>query len=161
MSPLHSRHVADRASERIRAAQLVERPAPVARRPVRLTQRDQRSHDEAAGIEPLITNSPLLSWTYQHFSVQAVSNMLGVTEIAVAMMIALRPLSARVAAIGSGLAVMMFATTLTFLLSTPGWEPSLGGFPALSVVPGQFILKDIVLLGVSVWLLGETLREAA
>lgn len=116
---------------------------------------------EAAGIQPLVANSPLLSWAYQVLSVQAVSNVLGVTEIAVAVMIALRPLSARVAAFGSGLAVLMFLTTLSFLLSTPGWEPSLGGFPALSVVPGQFVLKDLVLLGVAVWLLGETLKDVS
>lgn len=36
------------------------------------------------------------------------------------------------AALGSAGAVMMFLTTLSFLFSTPGWEPSLGGFPALS-----------------------------
>jgi reactive chlorine resistance protein C len=116
---------------------------------------------EAAGIQPLVANSPLLSWAYQVLSVQAVSNMLGVTEIAVAVMIALRPLSARVAVLGSGLAVMMFLTTLSFLFSTPGWEPSLGGFPALSVVPGQFVLKDAVLLGAAVWLLGETLKDVS
>jgi uncharacterized membrane protein YkgB len=114
---------------------------------------------EAAGIQPLVANSPLLSWAYQVLSVQAFSNVLGVTEIAVAVMIALRPLSARVAALGSGIAVMMFLTTLSFLFSTPGWEPSLGGFPALSVVPGQFVLKDMVLLGVAVWLLGESLKD--
>jgi len=116
---------------------------------------------EAAGIQPLVANSPLLSWAYQVLSVQAFSNVLGVTEIAVAVMIALRPLSARVAVLGSGLAVMMFLTTLSFLLSTPGWEPSLGGFPALSIVPGQFVLKDAVLLGAAVWLLGETLKDVA
>ena len=73
-------------------------------------------------------------------------------------MIAVRPLSARVAAVGSAMAVMMFLTTLSFLFSTPGWEPSLGGFPALSVVPGQFLLKDVVLLGAAVWSLGEALN---
>ena len=46
---------------------------------------------------------------------------------------------------------------LTFLFSAPGWESSLGGFPALSVVPGQFLLKDIVLLAASVSLLGKAL----
>jgi uncharacterized membrane protein YkgB len=85
---------------------------------------------------------------------------LGVVEIAIAAMIAWRPVSAKVAAIGSGLAVMMFLTTLTFLLSTPGWEPNLGGFPALSVVPGQFIIKDLVLLAAALWSLGEALPEA-
>jgi uncharacterized membrane protein YkgB len=116
---------------------------------------------EAAAIQPLVANSPLLSWVYLLLSTQAFSNILGITEIAIAVMIALRPFAASVAAVGSGLAVMMFLTTLSFLLSTPGWESSLGGFPALSVVPGQFLLKDVVLLGAAVWLLGDTLKDVS
>jgi reactive chlorine resistance protein C len=112
---------------------------------------------EAAGIQPLVANSPFLGWLYHLVSVRAFSSLLGTVEIAIAVLIALRPLSARVAAVGSGMAVMMFLTTLSFLFSTPGWEPSLGGFPALSVVPGQFLLKDVVLLGAAVWSLGEAL----
>jgi uncharacterized membrane protein YkgB len=54
----------------------------------------------------------------------------------------------------------MFLTTLTFLFSTRGWEPSLGGFPALSAMPGQFLLKDLVLLAAALWSLGEVLPEA-
>jgi uncharacterized membrane protein YkgB len=115
---------------------------------------------EAAGIQPLVSHSPLMSWVYAIFSERAFSALLGIVEVAVAAMIALRPVSAKIAAIGSGLAVVMFLTTLTFILSTPGWEPSLGGFPALSVVPGQFILKDIVLLAAALWSLGEALPEA-
>jgi reactive chlorine resistance protein C len=115
---------------------------------------------EAAGIQPLVANSPLMSWVYAIFSERAFSALLGVVEVAVAAMIALRPISAKVSAIGSGLAAIMFLTTLTFLFSTPGWEPSLGGFPALSVIPGQFIIKDIVLLAAAVWSLGEALPEA-
>jgi uncharacterized membrane protein YkgB len=38
---------------------------------------------------------------------------------------------------------------------TPGWEPTLGGFPGLSALPGQFLLKDIVLLGAAVFTAGE------
>jgi len=74
-------------------------------------------------------------------------------------MIGLRPLSPKVSAIGSAVAVVMFLTTISFLFSTPGWEPSLGGFPALAVVPGQFLLKDVVLLGASMWSLGESLQS--
>jgi uncharacterized membrane protein YkgB len=114
---------------------------------------------EAEGIQPLVANSPLMSWVYQLFSVQTFSTLLGITETAIAAMVALRPLSARVSAVGAGLAVMMFLTTLSFLFSTPGWEPSLGGFPALSVIPGQFLLKDVVLLGAAVWLLGDSLQD--
>ena len=115
---------------------------------------------EAAGIQPLVANSPLMSWVYAIFSERAFSALLGVVEVAVAAMIALRPVSAKASAIGSGLAAVMFLTTLTFLFSTPGWEASLGGFPALSVVPGQFIIKDIVLLAAALWSLGEALPEA-
>jgi reactive chlorine resistance protein C len=115
---------------------------------------------EAAGIHPLVANSPLMSWVYAIFSERAFSAILGVVEVAVAVMIALRLVSPKVCAIGSALAIGMFLTTLSFMLSTPGWEASLGGFPALSVVPGQFILKDLVLLGAAVWSLGEALPHA-
>jgi len=63
--------------------------------------------------------------------------------------------------IGSALAVVMFLTTLSFVFSTPGWEPSLGGFPALSALPGQFLLKDVVLLGAAIWSLGESLTSVS
>jgi uncharacterized membrane protein YkgB len=50
----------------------------------------------------------------------------------------------------------MFLTTLSFLFTTPGvWETSLGGFPALSAIPGQFLIKDLALLGISLWALGD------
>ncbi len=115
---------------------------------------------EAAGIQPLVANSPFMGWLYGFLSVRAFSNLLGTFEIAVAVMIALRHVFPRVAAVGSGIAVTMFLTTLSFLFTTPGWEPSLGGFPALSVVPGQFLLKDVVLLGAAVWSAGDALRAA-
>jgi uncharacterized membrane protein YkgB len=112
---------------------------------------------EAAGIEPLVANSPMLAWTYRLLSVQGFSNLLGGVELTIAALIALRPWSARAAALGSALAIGMFLTTLSFLLSTPGWEPMLG-FPALSALPGQFLLKDVVLLGAALWSLGEAAR---
>jgi uncharacterized membrane protein YkgB len=115
---------------------------------------------EAGAIQPLVANSPLMSWLYAVFSVQATSNLIGVAEIAAGVLIALRPWSPFACVVGSLMAIATFVITLTFLLSTPGWEPSLGGFPALSVAPGQFILKDAVLLGVAVWSLGEALKRA-
>jgi uncharacterized membrane protein YkgB len=112
---------------------------------------------EAKGIEPLVSSSPLMSWLYGFMSLQAVSNLLGVTEITTGILIALRPLSAKASAIGGALAVVTFLTTLTFLFSLPGWEKSLGGFPALSG-SGGFLLKDLVLLGAAVWTLGESVE---
>ena len=59
---------------------------------------------EATAIQPLVANSPLMSWLYNIFSVQAFSNWLGVLEIAIAVMIAAKPISAQISAAGSALA---------------------------------------------------------
>jgi len=115
---------------------------------------------EAEGIEPLVANSPLMGWAYELTSVRGFSAFLGVVEIAIGLLIALRPVWPIGSAVGSGLAVAMFLTTLSFLVTTPGWEKSLGGFPALSAMPGQFLLKDIVLLGASLFTAGEALEAA-
>jgi uncharacterized membrane protein YkgB len=113
---------------------------------------------EAEGIAGFVANSPLMSWAYSIFSHRQFSALLGVTEIFAALLIAARPFSARLSAVGGAMAVGMFLTTLTFLFSTPGVvEPSLG-FPALSAVPGQFLIKDVVLLGAALWSTGEALR---
>src|SRR5256712_9301003 len=63
---------------------------------------------EANAIQPLVANSPLMSWLYKIFSVQAFSNCLGVLEIAIAVLIATRPISAVESAPGSGLAAECF-----------------------------------------------------
>ena len=111
---------------------------------------------EAEAIQGLVANSPLMGWMYSVLSVGAVAALIGTSEIIIAVLISARPWSPRLSAIGSGLAVGMFLTTLSFLFSTPGVaEASAGGFPAVSVVPGQFLLKDIVLLGAALWLAGE------
>ena len=112
---------------------------------------------EAEGIRPLAENSPLMSWLLAALGIRAYSNLLGVIEIATGVLLALRPVSAWATVIGSGMAIATFLTTLTFLFTTPGWEQSLGGFPALSALPGQFLLKDVVILGAGVWALREAL----
>jgi uncharacterized membrane protein YkgB len=112
---------------------------------------------EANGIQPLVAHSPFMGWLYHFLTVRQFSDWLGAVEVGIAILIALRPWSARASATGSGIAVVMFLTTLSFLFSTPGWEPSLGGFPALSGGIGQFLIKDVVLLGAAVWSLGEAL----
>jgi reactive chlorine resistance protein C len=114
---------------------------------------------EAAGIQPLIAHSPLLSWLYHIFSVHALAAVLGTTEITAALLIALRPAWPRVSAAGSAFAVLLFASTLSFLFTTPGVTAA-GGFPVLSVLPGQFLLKDIVLIGAALWTLGDSLGAA-
>jgi uncharacterized membrane protein YkgB len=116
---------------------------------------------EAEGVSLYVTNSPLMSWVYRFLSVRGFSAVLGVVEVAVALLVAARPFSPRAAAVGSVLAVGMFLTTLSFLFTTPGvWEPSLGGFPALSGKPGQFLIKDLALLGIALWSFGEAWKAS-
>lgn len=111
---------------------------------------------EAEGIMGLVETSPFMSWMYQVFSVQTTSNIIGIAELVTALLIAIRPLSAKLSAIGSVLAVFTFLATITFLFSLPGWEKTLGGFPALSG-SGGFLLKDVVLLGAALFTLGDSL----
>jgi uncharacterized membrane protein YkgB len=92
---------------------------------------------------------------YGILSVREFSAALGMVEVAVAVLIALRPWFPRASAVGSAAAVFMFLTTLSFLFSAPGWETSLGGFPALSSSVGQFLIKDVVLLGAAISTCGE------
>jgi uncharacterized membrane protein YkgB len=116
---------------------------------------------EAEAIQGLVASSPFMSWIYSVMSVGAVSALIGVAEVTIAGLIAIGPWSARAAMIGGALAAGQFATTLSFMLSAPGvFEASLGGFPALSVVPGQFLIKDVVLLGVAIRVFGEARDRA-
>ena len=115
---------------------------------------------EAEGIKPLVSNSPLMSWGYQVASVRGWAMLIGVIEIVVALLIASRPFSPRACALGSLGAIIMFLTTLSFLVTTPpAWQEGYG-FPFLSPMPGQFIVKDLISIGVAVWSLGEAWTAA-
>src|SRR5258708_6870812 len=111
---------------------------------------------EAAAIHPLIANSPIMSWFYNILGVRALSATLGTVEIIAALLIALRFVSPRLSAVGSAIGIVLFLGTLSFLFTTPGVTAA-GGFPVLSVLPGQFLLKDLVLLGAALWTLGDSL----
>ncbi|MCI2418251.1 YkgB family protein [Saccharopolyspora sp. K220] len=109
----------------------------------------------------LIQHSPLMSWLYDFLSFEEVAVLLGTMEIVAAVLIAVYPLWPRLSVGGSALAVVLFLGTLSFLFTTPGVIGSFaGGFPVLSAQPGQFLLKDLVLIGVALWTLGESLEAA-
>jgi uncharacterized membrane protein YkgB len=113
--------------------------------------------EEATGIQPLVAHSPFLSWMYSLLSLQHVSNLIGAIEIAVALLIALRPVSARASFLGSLGAVATFLLTTSFLFSTPGALQFRQGLSILGDA-GQFLIKDLVLLGASFWTAAESLR---
>ncbi|MGY2259466.1 YkgB family protein [Pseudomonas sp. SDO55104_S430] len=115
------------------------------------------THYEAMGLVPLVSNSPLLGWVYDLFSVDTFSALLGVLEVSIGLLIAARLLSPKLSLIGGALSAGLFFTTLSFMFSTPGViEPGLG-FPGISVAPGQFLLKDIGLLAASIFVAGHSL----
>ena len=113
---------------------------------------------EADGISALVGPSPLLGWTYGVFSIQGFSNALGVLELTIGALIAARVLNPALSLAGGLLSAGLFITTLSFMISTPGvFVPELG-FPAISVAPGQFLLKDIGLLAISLWIVVDSLK---
>jgi uncharacterized membrane protein YkgB len=114
---------------------------------------------EANGIMGLEANSPFMRPLLATLGVQGLANLLGVTEIATSILLIAGRFYPRIGLIGSSIATLMFLTTLTFLVTTPGWEPSLGGFPALSGAVGQFLVKDFVLLGAAVYTGRESLAQ--
>jgi uncharacterized membrane protein YkgB len=107
----------------------------------------------------LIENSPLMSWIYDYASVTTVARALGTMEIVAALLIAVAPRWPKASAVGSALAIVLFLGTVSFLFTTPGLIANrAGGIPVLTAQPGQFLLKDVVLLGVAIWTLGDALR---
>jgi reactive chlorine resistance protein C len=85
-----------------------------------------------------------------------VSSLIGAIEIAVAVMLALQPVSAKASFVGSLGSIVTFRLTTSFVFSTPGAVQLSHGLPVLSSV-GPFLIKDVVLLGVSFWTAAETL----
>lgn len=112
---------------------------------------------EAQGIQPLVSESPLMSWLYDVFSVTTFSALLGLFELVAAALLAVKPWWPRISVLGSLLAIALFTGTISFLFTTPGvTEATAGGFPALSIT-GEFLIKDVALFGVAVWTLFDAL----
>ncbi len=112
---------------------------------------------EAEGLVGLVSNNPLLSWTYSLFSIEGFSNLLGILELSIAALIVARLIKPIYSLVGGLLSAGLFATTLSFMVTTPGvFVPELG-FPAISVAPGQFLLKDVGLFALSLWIAVDSL----
>jgi reactive chlorine resistance protein C len=112
---------------------------------------------EAKGIEPLVSESPFMSWLYDIFSVYTFSVLLGVFEVAAAVLIAVKPWWPKASVLGSALAILLFVATISFLFTTPGAFDDSVSYPAPSLTTG-FLFKDVALLGISVWTLTDALR---
>lgn len=106
---------------------------------------------EAQLIQPFLAHSPLFGWWYGAIGLQPVSELIGVVEICLGALLVLHHWRPQLAAIGALAAAAEFVVTVSFVLTTP----------SLSAFASGFLLKDIMLLGASVWCLGESLRRYA
>ncbi|GAK86807.1 arginine/ornithine antiporter ArcD [Vibrio ponticus] len=87
-----------------------------------------------------------MGWLYNFISVQAVSNIIGATEIVVAIGLLVGIKNTKIAYLSGIAAAIIFVTTLSFLLTTPNtWKIS-DGVP----VTNFFLVKDILFLAISV-----------
>ncbi|UVC14897.1 DUF417 family protein [Mesorhizobium onobrychidis] len=112
---------------------------------------------EIEALRPLISGTPWLAWMYPVFGEAGASYVLGVVEIATALLLIACPWSAGAGVAGGALAVLIFLVTCSIMVALPIWEPTLG-FPALGPA-GQFLIKDIALLGIALVILGESLNR--
>ena len=109
---------------------------------------------EANGIAPFMIHSPLMSWLVALLDVHGASFVIGFFELATAAALGLGSVNPVASAVGAAMSCVTYLVTLTFFLTTPGvGEATAGGFPAISAMPGQFLLKDLVLLAASLNLL--------
>lgn len=107
---------------------------------------------EESGVAGFIMNNPLIAWLHTAFGVAGGAKFLGVFEILTGLLIAARFVSARLGLIGGLMGMVTFFITLVCLLTTPGTiQPGYSGPFALSAVPGQFLLKDLVLFAACLW----------
>jgi len=112
--------------------------------------------EEAQGIQPLIAHSPLMAWMYSVWNLQGVSNVIGTIELTLAGLLVLGIWSARASLLAGVGCAITFVLTVSFIFSTPGALVFAHGLPALGGT-GQFLIKDVVLLGASVSIVGRPL----
>src|SRR5215467_8400742 len=106
---------------------------------------------EAQALLPYISNGPLISWMYPVFGVRGATWFLGVAVWGFGALLFAGFWNKKVGILGALGSCFTFIATITILPFIPnGWAPSAGGFPAMTETVA-FLLKDLVLLVVSVY----------
>jgi uncharacterized membrane protein YkgB len=110
---------------------------------------------EADRLDPFITNGPLIWWLYPVFGHRGASWFLGVFEWIFGALLLAGFWDKRLGVLGAAGSTATFIATVSIIPFMPdGWDPSAGGFPAMTGnVP--FLMKDVVLLAVSFYLLKQ------
>ena len=109
---------------------------------------------EAQLLVPFISHGPFIFWLYPVFGIRGATWFLGTAEWTFGLLLFLGFWNKRLGMLGAAGAVVTFVGTVTIIPFMPnGWDPSIG-FPAM-VGNVAFLMKDIVLLAVSVFLLRQ------
>ena len=110
---------------------------------------------EARVLIPYISNGPLISWMYPVFGIRGASWFLGVSEWLFGLLLFLGFWNRELGILGAIGSVGTFVMTVTIIPFMPnGWAESAGGFPAMAGnIP--FLMKDVVLLAASIYLLKQ------
>jgi uncharacterized membrane protein YkgB len=108
----------------------------------------------AQAMIPFISNSPFIFWLYPAFGLRGAARFLGASEWTICALLFAGFWDKRFGILGALGSTITFLTTLTIIPFIPnGWDPA-AGFPAMAgEVP--FLIKDIVLLAVSIYLLKQ------
>jgi len=116
---------------------------------------------EAQVLIPYISNGPLIFWMYPVFGIRGASWFLGVAEWSFGALLFLGFWDKRLGILGAAGSTVTFVMTVTIIPFMPnGWAESAGGFPAMTGnVP--FLMKDVVLLAASLYLLKQDLLRAS
>ena len=107
----------------------------------------------AEAIAPLIANSPFTRWLGV-FGERGEAKIIGTIELTTAAVLIIGSMIPIASALGAAMACATFLLTTSFVFSTPGiTQKSATGFPIISTLLEQFLLKDIALLAASFTLL--------
>jgi uncharacterized membrane protein YkgB len=110
---------------------------------------------EAQALIPYISNGPLISWMYPVFGIRGACWFLGVAEWFFGALLFAGFWNKKLGILGALGGIFSFVSTITIIPFIPnGWAPSAGGFPAMTETVA-FLMKDLVLLAVSVYLLRQ------
>jgi len=116
---------------------------------------------EAQALLPYISHGPLIFWMYPVFGVRGATYFLGVSEWVFAALLLAGFWNKKLGILGALGSCFAFLATSTIIPFMPdGWAPSAGGFPAMTEKVA-FLMKDLVLLAVSVYLLRQDVIRTA
>lgn len=116
---------------------------------------------EADVLIPYISNGPLIFWLYPVFGTRGATWFLGVAEWLTCLLLFLGFWNKRLGSLGALGSCVVFLGTVTIIPFMPdGWAKSAGGFPAMNGNVA-FLMKDLVLLAVSFYLLKQDLLRAS